>query len=120
MKSERRNNGFTLVEVLVALAVAAIALTALTQAGGRYLETQAGLEQRMAATWLAQNEIVRLQSGLQQTLKENIEVDYAQRRWIIRTAQQQTPVPGMVQLRVAVYMQGAKTPSATLVTVLAP
>lgn len=115
-----RTEGFTLVEVLVALAVAAIALTALTQAGGRYLETQAGLEQRMAATWLAQNEIVRLQSGLQQTLKDNIQIDYAQRRWVIRTKQQTTPVPGMVQLQVAVYVQGAQTPTATLVTVLAP
>jgi len=41
--------GFTLIEVLVALAVAALAMLALARAGSNALATQAELEQRTLA-----------------------------------------------------------------------
>jgi general secretion pathway protein I len=49
--------GFTLVEVLVALAVIAIALTAILQAFGQGVDTSVALRERTIALWVAQNRL---------------------------------------------------------------
>ena len=49
--------GFTLVEVLVALAVIAIALTAVMQNFGQSVDTTVALRERTLALWLAQNHL---------------------------------------------------------------
>ena len=53
--------GFTLLEVLVALAVLALSLSAAIQAAGDYTGNQAYLRDRTFAEWVARNELVRLQ-----------------------------------------------------------
>ncbi|MGK7294675.1 MAG: type II secretion system minor pseudopilin GspI [Candidatus Wenzhouxiangella sp. M2_3B_020] len=77
-----RAGGFTLIEVLVALAVVAIALAALTQAGARGLDRQAELEQRTFALWLADNRLteIRLQPGLRAGVRSGT-TRYAGRDW---------------------------------------
>ena len=51
----KRAYGFTLVEVLVALAVVAIALLALTRAAGVQVATFDALRERTLAGWVAAN-----------------------------------------------------------------
>jgi len=60
-------NGFTLIEVLVALFIVATALVALGFAGARALDTQGELEIRTLALWAADNQLAesRLQRALQ-------------------------------------------------------
>ena len=53
--------GFTLIEVLVALAIVSIALIALSQAGGRAVDTQFQLEQRSIALWVAANRLAEIE-----------------------------------------------------------
>jgi general secretion pathway protein I len=55
-----KRSGFTLIEVLVALAVASLALLALARAGSAALDTQAELEQRTLALWVADNRLAEL------------------------------------------------------------
>jgi general secretion pathway protein I len=52
--------GFTLLEVLVALAIIAIALTAAVRASGVSLDSSAQVRERMFATWIAQNRLAEL------------------------------------------------------------
>lgn len=54
-RSGRR--GFTLVEVLVALAVIAIALTAVLRSFGQGVDTTIALRDRTVAMWIAQNKL---------------------------------------------------------------
>lgn len=56
-----RLRGFTLIEVLVALAIVSIALLALSQTGGRSLDTQYQLEQRSIALWVAANQLAEIE-----------------------------------------------------------
>ncbi len=56
-----RREGFTLIEVLVALAVVAIALAALVRAVGQGADTEAGLRERAVARWVALNRIAELE-----------------------------------------------------------
>lgn len=50
-----RQAGFTLIEVLIALAVIAIGLVAVIAVAGKSEQTQAGLEARTFAHWIAEN-----------------------------------------------------------------
>jgi general secretion pathway protein I len=54
----RRIGGFTLLEVLVALAVLALSMGAIIKAVGGYTSNQAYLRDRTLATWVARNVLV--------------------------------------------------------------
>lgn len=54
------DRGFTLLEVLVALAIIAIALTAAVRAAGVSLDSSAQVKERMLASWVAQNRLAEL------------------------------------------------------------
>lgn len=56
----RRSRGFTLVEILVAVAVVAIALGAGLRAAGTLIDNSQRLGEVMAAQWCAENQLVAL------------------------------------------------------------
>lgn len=56
-----RARGFTLLEVLIALAVVALAMGATIKAVGEYTGNQAYLRDRTLATWVARNVLVQYQ-----------------------------------------------------------
>ncbi|POZ62495.1 type II secretion system minor pseudopilin GspI [Chromobacterium alticapitis] len=58
----KRQQGFTLFEVLVALAIIAVALGALLRATGLAADNAEGMELRMQANWEAQNQIAAMQA----------------------------------------------------------
>jgi len=55
----RSRAGFTLVEVLIALAVVAIALVALVRAAGVQVQSFDALRERTLAVWVAANVVSR-------------------------------------------------------------
>jgi len=55
------NKGFTLIEILVALAIIAISLGAIISASGTQAQQAAYLKQKSIAHWVAMNEITKLQ-----------------------------------------------------------
>lgn len=59
--------GFTLLEVLVALAVVAIAVAALSRAGSQAIDAQHQIERRTLAFWVADNLLseLRLESAVE-------------------------------------------------------
>jgi len=63
MRRGRPAPGFTLIEVLVALAVIAIGLLAVLAVGARSGSVAAGLQERTFADWVAANEIARLRAS---------------------------------------------------------
>jgi general secretion pathway protein I len=56
----RHNGGFTLLEVLVALAIAATGITAMVQAMTARINRAQDLEQKVLATWVAGNRLSEL------------------------------------------------------------
>jgi len=60
--SRQLARGFTLIEVLVALAILAIALAAASRASAMMADSSAELRQRLLASWVAQNRLAELQA----------------------------------------------------------
>lgn len=61
MVATARSRGFTLLEVLIALAVLAVSLGAIIKATGDYTNNQSWLRDRTVATWVARNVLVEQQ-----------------------------------------------------------
>jgi general secretion pathway protein I len=60
----RAHGGFTLIEVLVALAILAVALGALVKAGSEHTRNTYYLQERTLAHWVGQNLLARYEAGL--------------------------------------------------------
>jgi general secretion pathway protein I len=60
MHTRRKTSGFTMIEVLVALAIIAVALAASLRAVGSLATGEADLHRRLLAGWSADNELAQL------------------------------------------------------------
>lgn len=59
---KRRERGFTLIEILIAMAILAIAMGALLQSAARNAANTASLRDRTIAQWVAANKLAELQA----------------------------------------------------------
>ncbi|EKD54042.1 MAG: hypothetical protein ACD_60C00128G0018 [uncultured bacterium] len=60
----RKNKGLTLIEVLIALAILSIALTAIIEATAQNIKHTLYLQQRVIATWIGTNTINYIRAGV--------------------------------------------------------
>ncbi len=60
-KNIKRQNGFTLIEVMVALTIIAIALASLIKASGNHTNSAGYLKSKLLAHYVAMNQITQLQ-----------------------------------------------------------
>lgn len=103
----RRLRGFTLVEVMVAMAVVAVALPALLFALMQQLDGTAYLRERTLASWVAANKLSELElvvaSGGElprDAVKGETTLAGRDWRWVV--AQQPTQLPGFTRVTITV------------------
>lgn len=106
----RRARGFTLLEVLVALAIFALVAASVLTATARSLQTAARLEDKTLAMWIADNRLAELQLSKTPVAdgRDQGEVNFAGRRWQWQSEVQSTSEADMrrVTLWVAPAEQG--------------
>jgi general secretion pathway protein I len=112
-----RQRGFTLVEVLVALMIVAIALAALMIAVSGTARTSGYLRDKTLAQWIALNRIteVRLNSNQFGQNTDTGEIDFGNRKWHYDTRYFDTSISSMKRVVVRVYAGDAKTKGNPLV-----
>lgn len=102
--------GFTLVEVLVALAIVAIGLAALATTTNQTAMTSGYLREKTLAQWIALNRITetRLSGTIPADEQDEGEIEYAGATWRWELEKIPTPVEGIVRLEARVALEGAK------------
>ncbi|MFL6601161.1 MAG: type II secretion system minor pseudopilin GspI [Steroidobacteraceae bacterium] len=102
-----RAGGFTLIEVLVALVIVAVGMSALMGALSSSAKTVAYMQDKTFAEWVALNQIASVRIGLQQgqlpaTGTTNGDIDLVNRTWHWRQDVVTSQVPGVVRIDVKV------------------
>ncbi len=97
-------HGFTLIEVLVALAIVTVGMAAVLATLTSSARTVSYLRDKTFANWVALNQIalVRISGQLPAPGKSDGDVDFAGRKWHWQQEVSTTQVPGMVRMDVSV------------------
>ncbi len=100
----RRPGGFTLIEVLVALAIVAVGMAAVMSALNSSASTVSYLRDKTFANWVALNKIATIRTSGQQPAKgdTNGDIDFGDRKWHWHMEVVATDVPGLVRMDVRV------------------
>jgi len=124
MKHLNRQQGFTLIEVMIALAIVSIALAALTQTMGMTVLNQSKLESRIVATWVAEDELLKQHVLSGQKDKQagasgqSTTIEQLGREWSIELRSESTTFPGIEKRVVIVTDVNNPSDSVSLVTVV--
>lgn len=109
MKRIQQQRAFTLLEVLVALAIFATVAAALLSASARSLQNEARLEEKTLASWVADNYLTDLQLAQSPPATGNTsrDLEYAGRQWQLYSETLATSEPGMRRVDVWVALAGS-------------
>jgi general secretion pathway protein I len=103
--------GFTLIEVMVALVVVALGMSALLETLGSAADTATWLRDKTMAQWIAFNQLdtTRLSGILPTDGTTNGELDYAGRHWRWRQEVTDLGFPGIFRIDVKVELAATAT-----------
>jgi type II secretion system protein I len=110
----RCTRGFTLIEVLVAMAIVAIGMAAVLGTLTSSAEGVSYLRDKTLANWVALNQIAlaRLKGQAPPPGKSDGDTDYAGRKWHWHQEVATTQLPGMVRMDVSVRPADADIPAS--------
>ena len=118
----RAQHGFTIIEVLVSVAIVGLALTAIVASVGQMIDSGNAMRERTYASWIAQNRITELRVGttLPETGNSNGTVEYANADWTWRTVVSETGVENLLRIDVSVSLAGETSPLRTVTGFIGP
>ena len=110
----RAHQGFTLIEVIVALVVIALGMLGVIQAVSQTASNSGYLRDKTIAHWVAMNQLtaVRLQKSAPDIDKSSDEVEMGGRNWKWTMEVQQTPVETIRRIDISVRLADAKEDSS--------
>lgn len=109
--SMRNHSGLTLIEVLIALAILAIALTAIIKSSSQNIKDNVYLENKIIANWVGNDLINQVRAGLVKIpaapsqYKQDVTV--LGRSWTVQADITATPNSKIQEILVDVYPQGS-------------
>jgi general secretion pathway protein I len=111
-----RHAGFTLIEVLVAMAIVALGLSAVFMQVNQMLASSIYLQQKTLATWVAVDRIteIRLQAQYPEARETKDEIEMGGILWGYRVKVSETPADNLRRIDVAVFV--ADNPDSIVAT----
>lgn len=107
VSSRRKDSGFTLVEVLLALAIIAIALTALLKATAQNIENTHRLKEKAISHWVAMQGVTMIQLNLiqvSQSQESTQATTMLGQKWYWRAKLSTTPINKIQQITISVSL----------------
>ena len=103
-----RTAGFTLVEVMVALAIVGLSLAAVAASISQMVDAAFAMQERTYASWIAQNKIaeLRLANVVPEVSTTSGEIEYAALEWAWRATISETGVGNLFRVDVEVSYAG--------------
>ncbi|MBZ0224348.1 MAG: type II secretion system minor pseudopilin GspI [Dokdonella sp.] len=113
---QRRDAGFTLIEVLIALVVVAVALLALSRAASVQISNFDALRERTLAGWVAANVLADARIAPERPTpgRSDGRVELAGRAWRWQREVSAIPQSEILRIEVRVFHGDDKDPSASL------
>lgn len=105
------DEGFSLIEALVALAVLAIATVGLMRAVESHIDSTRGVERRSAAMWAAENRLAELEAGIPPA---GDTVPMLREQWRVAVERRRTDDPEIERVRITATAANEKAPLASL------
>ena len=108
MRCYRHRQGFTLLEVLIALMVISISLVAIAGEMISMLNAANTMQERTYASWIAHNKVteMRLANIVPEVSTSSGELDYANREWAWRAVVSETGVENLFRVDVSISYPG--------------
>ena len=107
-------DGFTLVEVLVALAILAVATAGLIGAAEAHIDSIRAMQSRAAAQWVAENRIVELTVSRDAAPKPYELVEMLGQSWAVQVARRASDDPDLEAMTVSVTEVQGSEPLVTM------
>jgi general secretion pathway protein I len=107
---KKRSNGFTLIEVLLALSVIAIALTAILKVTAQNIENTRRIKEKTISHWIAMQGVSMIQLNLVEVTpsQESTQVTtMLNQKWYWRAKVSNTPIKKMQQITISVSQKQA-------------
>jgi len=103
------NDGFTLVEVMVALTIVAFSLTAIAASMNQMIDAANAMRERTYASWIGLNKIaeLRLANVTPEVSSTSGEVDYANAQWTWRAVVSETGIESFYRVDISVSLAGS-------------
>jgi general secretion pathway protein I len=111
--------GFTLVEILVALAILAVALAATTRAAGLATDGAIETRQRLLATWAAENRVAELRARRVYPGTGTTQFNAEQGGATLTLVEVVTDTPNPTMRRVEIAVADSREPSRVLTRLVA-
>ena len=104
-----RQRGFTLIEVMVAMAITALGLSATYYAIMQSVSAVDRLQEKTYAHWIALNQLteMRLQQQVPEIGETNGDLEYADQRWFWRSSVSESGVDNLYRVDIAVSKENS-------------
>lgn len=107
-----RNKGFTLIEVLISLAILSIALTAIIKFTSQHIRDTAYIQNKTIANWVGLQIINEARVGLLKLSHDNTdqEIEMLGQMWPWKASMTETPNKHIKEINVEVFQKPNKKP----------
>jgi len=111
-----QQSGFTLIEVMVALAIIALSLLAVAGVMGDMIDKSNAMREKTYASWIAQNKIaeLRLANVLPEVSATSGDVEFANSTWFWRAEVSETGIENLFRINVTVSYPDSSTKVRTV------
>lgn len=112
----QRSDGFTLLEVMVALAIIALSLMAVATEMGEMIDKSKAMREKTYASWIAQNKLteLRLANVIPEVSATSGEIEYANGTWYWRAEISESGIENLFRANVTVSYPAPDTKVRTV------